>query len=134
MEACNNMGMYQILHSRKQQFSNARNLIFYICMKESRQNASKVAVLIWSIWQDRNNYVWNKSKLSAQQVGMQAAQIWQDWAMMQGFIYSASLANNHLPGVDSSFYDIAGATGWGWCLRDHLGRFKLAGTNLMYAY
>ncbi|PNX75247.1 cytochrome p450 [Trifolium pratense] len=32
--------------------------------------------------------------------------------------------------VDASFYDAAGVTRWGWCLRDHRGRFVLAGTNL----
>ncbi|MCI58094.1 hypothetical protein A2U01_0079347, partial [Trifolium medium] len=32
--------------------------------------------------------------------------------------------------VDARFYDAAGITAWGWCLRDNRGRFILAGTNL----
>ncbi|PNX97936.1 mediator of RNA polymerase II transcription subunit 26-like protein, partial [Trifolium pratense] len=35
--------------------------------------------------------------------------------------------------VDASFYDAAGVTGWGWCVRDHRGRFIVAGTNIMQA-
>jgi ribonuclease HI len=33
--------------------------------------------------------------------------------------------------VNASFFNITGATGWEWFLRDHYGRFKLAGTNLV---
>jgi ribonuclease HI len=33
--------------------------------------------------------------------------------------------------VDASFYNTEGAAGWGWCLRDCHGNFKLAGTNLV---
>jgi hypothetical protein len=72
VEAWNTMRMYQKIHSQKQRLSNARELIFDICRKYSRQTIGKAAVLIWSIWQNRNNYVWNDSKLSAQQVEMQA--------------------------------------------------------------
>ncbi|MCI19746.1 cytochrome P450 [Trifolium medium] len=35
--------------------------------------------------------------------------------------------------VDASFYNTPEATGWGWCARDHQGRFIIAGTNMMYA-
>ncbi|MCI11213.1 putative ribonuclease H protein, partial [Trifolium medium] len=35
--------------------------------------------------------------------------------------------------VDASCYGTAEATGWGWCARDHQGRFIVAGTNIMYA-
>jgi hypothetical protein len=33
--------------------------------------------------------------------------------------------------VDASFFHSNGATGWGWCLRDSRGYFKLAGTNVV---
>ncbi|MCI53373.1 hypothetical protein A2U01_0074619, partial [Trifolium medium] len=32
--------------------------------------------------------------------------------------------------VDASFFAKADATGSGWCLRDHQGRFILAGSNV----
>jgi hypothetical protein len=34
--------------------------------------------------------------------------------------------------VDASFYNIVGATDWGWCLRDHRERFISAGSNGMH--
>jgi hypothetical protein len=33
--------------------------------------------------------------------------------------------------VDASLFVSNGATGWGWCIRDHLGRFVLAGSNFI---
>ncbi|PNX74137.1 cytochrome p450, partial [Trifolium pratense] len=81
---------------------------------------------------------------------MQAAQLWHDWAMIQGILEDEQLLQHQQsaaepavhwqqppPGfmkcnVDASFYDTAEATGWGWCLRDYRGRFILAGTNLMH--
>jgi hypothetical protein len=118
---------------------------------EIDSDASKVAVLMWFIWQNRNNYVWNDNKSTAQQVGMQAAQFWQQWAMINGLLdeqqqlVQQKTADNRSQqwqqpptgylkcNVDASFYSTAGATGWGWCLRDHHGQFKLAGTNLLHS-
>ncbi|MCI35071.1 hypothetical protein A2U01_0056292, partial [Trifolium medium] len=73
----------------------------------------------------------------AQQVGMQAAQLWHDWAMIQGClddeqqlqqqqtaVQTALQWQQPPPGylkcnVDASFYDTAEPTEWGWCLRDY---------------
>ncbi|GAU16129.1 hypothetical protein TSUD_339990 [Trifolium subterraneum] len=81
---------------------------------------------------------------------MQAAQLWHDWAMIQGCLDDEQLLQQqqtaaqtvvqwqHPPpgylkcNVDASFYDAAATTGWGWCLRDCRVRFILAGTNLMH--
>jgi ribonuclease HI len=34
--------------------------------------------------------------------------------------------------VDASLFVSNGATGWGWCIRDHLGRFILTGSNFIH--
>jgi ribonuclease HI len=154
-EAWSAMGIEQILHPRLNLFHNVRDFIFNICCHESEQVAGKMAMLLWTIWQNRNNIVWNDNKLNARQVGLQAAQAWNEWAMVQGFLedqqqplvlqqQTAPVAQQQagsvmhqwqppLPGylkcnVDASFYNTARGTGGGWCLRDHRGRFILAGT------
>jgi hypothetical protein len=81
-EAWHVMGLVHIFHSRLNMFDNIRDLIFYICRNENDSDVSKAAVLMWFIWQNQNNYVWNDNKSSAQQVGMQAEQFWQQWAMI----------------------------------------------------
>jgi hypothetical protein len=85
-EAWHVMGLVHIFHSRLNMFDNIRDLIFDICRNEIDSDASKVAVLMWFIWQNRNNYVWNDNKSTAQQVGMQVAQFWQQWAMINGLL------------------------------------------------
>ncbi|KAK2437743.1 hypothetical protein QL285_022600 [Trifolium repens] len=110
---------------------------------------SRADVLVWFIWQLRNNKVWNSSTVNAAQTGLQAAAYWQQWASINGVLNDQNQSNQQritVPteihwqqppmgvlkcNVDASFYTAIGATGWGWCLRDSRGHFKLAGTNIV---
>ncbi|KAK2399000.1 hypothetical protein QL285_048880 [Trifolium repens] len=148
-EAWHVMELSHIVQPRLHIFNNPRDLIFDICRKESNMDASKVAVLLWFIWQNRNNYVWNDSKSSAQQVGMQAAHYWYQWATINGLLQDHQQLDQQQPvdntlvqwqqpalgflkcNVDASFFNTVGASGWGWCLRDWRGQFKLAGSNFV---
>ncbi|MCH93689.1 hypothetical protein A2U01_0014641 [Trifolium medium] len=80
------MGLEHIIQQRLQWFQNIKELILDICCTENVINAGKAAVLLWNLWQNRNNCVWNNNKLSARQIGMKAGQMWDDWAMVQGLI------------------------------------------------
>jgi hypothetical protein len=71
------MELSHIILPRLSIFNNPRDLIFDVCRKESNSDASKVAILLWFIWQNRNNLVWNNNKSSAHQLGIQAVQYWQ---------------------------------------------------------
>jgi ribonuclease HI len=101
------------------------------------------------VWQIRNNKVWNDDSSSAIQTGMQAVAYWNQWAAINGVMQgqqqpdqqrssAISLVQWQQPAngvlkcnVDASFFIDNGATGWGWCLRDSRGHFKLAGTNIV---
>jgi ribonuclease HI len=122
-----------------------------MCRHGSGFEASKAAVLMWFIWQNRNNNVWNDNNLSAQQVGVQALTFWNQWATINGMLheqqqpaFQAAAVPNIMQwnpptfgflkcNVDASFFNTAGATGCGWILRDFRGRFQLAGSNMMHA-
>jgi hypothetical protein len=65
---------------------NVREFIFDVLCHESKQVAGKMAMLLWTIWQNRNSMVWNNNKLNARQIGLQAAQAWKDWALVQGLL------------------------------------------------
>jgi hypothetical protein len=80
------MELSHVIQPRLSIFNNPRDLIFDVCRKESNSDASKVAILLWFIWQNRNNLVWNNSKSSAQQLGIQAVQYWQQWATVNGLL------------------------------------------------
>jgi ribonuclease HI len=145
------MGLSHVIQPRLLTFDNARELIFDICRKETDSNASKAAVLVWILWQIRNNKVWNDGNISAAQAGAQAEAYWQQWASINGVFQEqhqawqqrASQSNaarwQQPPvgrlkcNVDASFFEANDATGWGWCLRDSRGQFQLAGTNIRHS-
>jgi hypothetical protein len=51
---------------------------FDVCCKESKEVARKMAMLLWVIWHNRNNYVYSEIKISARQVKMQAESMWKE--------------------------------------------------------
>jgi cell division protein FtsW (lipid II flippase) len=71
-EAWQAMGLENVIESRLHLITNATDFIFDICRHESQLVAGKVAVLLWIIWQNRNNKVWNDTCTHAQQLGTQA--------------------------------------------------------------
>ncbi|GAU25273.1 hypothetical protein TSUD_17860 [Trifolium subterraneum] len=99
---------------------------------------------MWDFFNNNNN-------ASAQQVGIQAMHLWNEWPMAQGVLDVQYGQDQQLVAdrdaiqwqvprfgvvncnVDASFYDMEGATGRGWCVRDHRSRFLIAGTNTMQA-
>jgi ribonuclease HI len=145
------MDLANFIQQRLHAFHNMREFIFNICRHGSDFEVSKAAVLMWFIWQNRNNIVWNDSKLSAQQVGVQALTFWNQWATINGFFHEQqqavlppTAANNIVQwnqppfgflkcNVDASFFNMAGVTGSGWILRDYRGQFQLAGSNIIHA-
>ncbi|GAU44727.1 hypothetical protein TSUD_88120 [Trifolium subterraneum] len=151
IDAWSVVGLNHIILPRRHKFNNIRDLLFDICRYENKQVAGKMATLLWCLWQNRNNKVWKNNKLSAQQVGVQAAHMWNEWSVVQGISSEQQSGDQQLVAnrptiqwhnprfgyvkcnVDASFFNIAGATGWGWCVRDHQGRFIIAGSNIMQA-
>jgi hypothetical protein len=80
------MELSHIIEPRLHMFTNPRELIFDICRSATDIEASKTAVLMWFIWQHRNNKVWNDNSLNAQQISMQAKSYWQQWAEINGLL------------------------------------------------
>ncbi|XP_058733174.1 uncharacterized protein LOC131604770 [Vicia villosa] len=90
-------------------FASVREMILDICLKEDFKDAGKVAVMMWVLWNNRNNWIWNEEKKDANQLGPP---------------HPGWLKCN----VDAGFNAILGTTNGGWCARDSGGRFMVAGT------
>jgi ribonuclease HI len=132
-------------------FHNTRDFIFDICRNTTDVEASKAAVLVWFLWQHRNNIVWNESTTTLQQIGAQACNYWMQWTECNDLFRAQQQHDNQHTAdtavlqsqqpspsylkcnVDASFYNMAGATGWGWVVRDSRGHFHLAGTNIIHS-
>jgi ribonuclease HI len=150
-EAWNTMNLSHIINSRLHVYNNVRDLLLDMCRKENVMDASRAAVLLWFIWHFRNEKVWNEGNSSAVQLGVQATAYWSQWTAVNGVLQDQqqpvqqhAAASNQTQwqqpaigtlkcNVDASFFTANGATGWGWCLRDYRGHFKLAATNIVYS-
>jgi hypothetical protein len=51
-------------------------VLFDICCHEEKEMARKIAMLIWVIWNNKNNCVWNGEKEVGQQLGYKALHIY----------------------------------------------------------
>jgi hypothetical protein len=41
--------------------------------------------MIWTLWNNRNNWLWNNEKKSATSLGMLAFQAWKEWIIANDF-------------------------------------------------
>lgn len=51
--------MFTIIDPRLTSFTNAKSIILDICSKEDMMVASKMEVMMYVIWKNRNDKVWN---------------------------------------------------------------------------
>jgi ribonuclease HI len=139
-------GLSSIINSRLLEFTDVKNLIHDICSKENKELAGRFAVMVWSLWNNRNNWIWNNEKSEASQLGKQAFSMWKEWFDAQHVQSSIAADNQHQQqhvwqkprdgwmkcNVDAGFHTQRNTTNRGWCIRDGNGRFICAGTAWDY--
>jgi ribonuclease HI len=59
--------------------NDVKNIIFDLCRTESISIISHFAMVVWCIWNHRNNWVWNGVKDSAKEVAQRAGHIIGEW-------------------------------------------------------
>ncbi|XP_045802481.1 uncharacterized protein LOC123896083 [Trifolium pratense] len=63
----------------KRDSSYVNDFIFDVCSTENSFIAGRAIMLMWCIWQNRNDMVWNNHTIDAYQLGQQAFSMWKDW-------------------------------------------------------
>ncbi|CAJ2648983.1 uncharacterized protein LOC123904536 [Trifolium pratense] len=123
--------------------SSAKDIILSICEGEDADTARRFAMLLWVLWNNRNNKVWNDSQEIGHNLGHQSRHLWLDWFSMQRFQQRSPptmqqqqvLAWQKPPtgwfkcNSDAGFHNDLNKTSDGWCLRDHSSNFVQASTN-----
>lgn len=64
-------------------FYEVWTLIHDICSKEEKTVASRVVVMLWFLWNNRNNWICNNEKSDGNQLGLQAFHRWKVWFIAQ---------------------------------------------------
>ncbi|CAJ2662609.1 unnamed protein product [Trifolium pratense] len=143
MQARQAAGLELSILNRMQQMSSAKDIILAICEGEDADTAGRFAMLLWVLWNNRNNKVWNDSQETWRNLGHQSRHLWLDWFSMQRFQQGSTpnMQQQHVPtwqkpptgwfkcNSDAGFHIDLNKTSDGWCLRDHSGNFVQAGTN-----
>jgi ribonuclease HI len=136
-------GLEALIQPRLQQVNNTSSLIFAICSGVDKEKAGIFATVMWVLWNNRNNKVWNDVAESGISLGFKALQTWEEWFMVQNMQHGRQNTTQQQPNivwqkpsfgwykcnVDAGFHKELNKTSFGWCLRDHSGRFIAAETS-----
>ncbi|MCH93246.1 cytochrome P450 [Trifolium medium] len=107
-----------------------------------KDTAGMVAMLVWVLWHNKNNRVWNDDHEPGRNLGFKARHMWEECSAVQHMQQrrQSEQQQQHVnwqkpsPGwfkcnVDAGFHKEINKTTTGWCLRDHMGRFVTAETS-----
>ncbi|GAU49880.1 hypothetical protein TSUD_408190 [Trifolium subterraneum] len=136
-------GLSSVLHNAAYQQTNAMDRIFAVCNNESSDTASRVAMLLWCIWHNRNDKLWNDNVQMPRQIGRYAFDAWNDWYSVHKLqsnsvsgTTEADLVRWEKPAlgwvkcnVDVAFVPGSGRTSVGLCFRDNSGQFMAGMTQ-----
>ncbi|GAU47981.1 hypothetical protein TSUD_87850 [Trifolium subterraneum] len=126
-------GLTLIISQHMQSFTTTRECILHICSETDKNTAGKIAMLIWVLWNNRNNAVWNQTKEMGQQLGVKAMCLWSEWDAVQVARNSNIQAEQQQQitqwqrpaqgwykcNVDAGLHH--GKTTAGWCIKDNMG-------------
>ncbi|CAJ2676822.1 unnamed protein product [Trifolium pratense] len=54
-----------------------------ICSSEDKTTAGLFAMLVWTLWNNRNNRVWNETSEPGRSLGTKAQVLWGEWNSVQ---------------------------------------------------
>jgi hypothetical protein len=72
-------GLSSVLHNNAYQQTTAMDRVFALCSHESSDSVGRVAMLLWCIWHNRNDKIWNDNVQMQSQIGRHAFDAWNDW-------------------------------------------------------
>ncbi|MCH89277.1 putative ribonuclease H protein, partial [Trifolium medium] len=72
-------GLSSVLGSAACQQGSAADRVFALCRNEDYATIGRVAMLLWSIWHNRNDKIWNDNARSPNQIGRAAFGQWNEW-------------------------------------------------------
>ncbi|GAU26994.1 hypothetical protein TSUD_290460 [Trifolium subterraneum] len=136
-------GLSSVLHNATYQQTNAMDRIFAICSNESSDTVGRVAMLLWCIWHNRNDKLWNDNVQMPRQIGRHDFDAWNDWYSVHKLqsnnvsrTTEADLVRWEKPAldwvkcnVDVAFVSRSSRTSMGVCFRDNSGHFMAGMTQ-----
>jgi ribonuclease HI len=135
-------GLLDVIAPYNQQNCTVKECILHMCRNASRSDAGKAAMLIWILWSNRNNCVWNHEKETEQQLGYRSLCLWFEWSIVQReyygdvhqvpqqqLIWQPPPRDKLKCNVDVGIHNEERKSSNGWCVRDHRGNFIMGGSS-----
>ncbi|CAJ2644561.1 unnamed protein product [Trifolium pratense] len=130
-------GLSSVLGSAACQQGSAADRVFALCRNEDYATIGRVAMLLWSIWHNRNDKIWNDNVRTPNQIGRAAFDQWNEWIAVHKLrsnddhdVPPVSTIRWEKPrigwlkcNVDAAFFVGAGRTAMGACFRNSSGEF-----------
>ncbi|CAJ2660552.1 unnamed protein product [Trifolium pratense] len=130
---------YPIIVAAMQNGYDAAELIFHLLQQINEEDASLLACVIWSIWKQRNNIIWNNVTDAQNFVFSRANITLHDWRVVH--TARTGVKNQQVRhesrwkkpssgrmkcNIDASFSSLNNRVGIGVCIRDEFGAYVLA--------
>jgi hypothetical protein len=91
------VGLNYGVATRLEQFNNAKDVVFDICSKNTREVVAMIKMMIWLMSNNINQWLWNqlikkikngygimqKAKRDATQLDVQSLHMWDEWCRAQ---------------------------------------------------
>ncbi|XP_045801294.1 uncharacterized protein LOC123895120 [Trifolium pratense] len=130
-------GLSSVLGSAACQQGSASDRVFALCRNEDYTTIGRVAMLLWGIWHNQNDKIWNDNGRSPNQIGRAAFDHWNEWIAVHKLrsnddhdVPLVSTIRWEKPrigwlkcNVDAAFFVGAGRTAMGACFRNNSGEF-----------
>lgn len=79
IQCWNIAGLIYIISPCLRILNDVKSLIHDICSKEDKLVVGRIIVMIWVLWNNRNDWIWNNEKNGVNKLRMQAFHTWQYW-------------------------------------------------------
>ncbi|PNX96273.1 hypothetical protein L195_g019476 [Trifolium pratense] len=93
-------GLAQTILPRIQQTCNVADVIFDICSFKNKETAGSIAMLLWVLWNNRNNRVWNDMHEPGTTLRVKAQHRWAEWFSVSQVQHNRTQTEQHQQALD----------------------------------
>jgi hypothetical protein len=88
-------GLREKIEPRLLAFNDVKNIIFDLCKAETGSIVGHFAMVLWFIWNHRNNWVWNGVRDTAKEIALRAGHMFGEWCAINSLNHNTAVSENN---------------------------------------
>ncbi|CAJ2632047.1 unnamed protein product [Trifolium pratense] len=130
-------GLWPQIRDRVQRMNSAIEVVLDICSREVEAVVNRFMIIVWGLWHNRNEWIWNQKQMNPDQINHWTKARWSEWNAAQQRRVTADateyssvhrrwvkpITGELKCNVDAAFHHSIDKTSYGCCLRDSNGDF-----------